>query len=143
MKTLLIAAIMLAIGVTTAPAVTINNDEGGFTAPYHQRYKAIARSGERIVIDGPCYSACTLMFTYVPSDRICATSRAVIGVHKFWTMDFRTGRTFDNPVTTKAAMRHYPKAMQAQIAHQGGYRAMPAYGMWYLRGAQTGIRTCN
>ena len=38
-------------------------------------------SGEHVVIDGPCLSACTLLTGIIPSDRVCVTQRAVLGFH--------------------------------------------------------------
>ena len=40
-----------------------------------------APSGEKVIIDGPCLSACTLVLSTVPSNRICVTKRAVLGFH--------------------------------------------------------------
>lgn len=142
MKTTTIAAISLFLASAfSAQALTINHDEGGATTPYHKRFKALARSGERVVIDGPCLSACTLVFRYVPANRICGTQRAVIGVHRFW-WQFPNGRVVDDQRATLSAMRGYPKAVQAAIAARGGYGAMPAKSYWYLRGPESGLRPC-
>ena len=138
-----VVVLILLTGATACFAtVRISGDEGGATSPYHRRYKAIARSGEQVVIDGPCYSACTLVFQYVPANRICATPRAVLGVHKFWWR-YPNGRTIDDRRATLSAIRGYPKPVQAYIAAHGGYGAMPANGYWYLRGADTGVQPCR
>lgn len=144
MRTIIAATIALAISATTSMAVTIRNDDGGATAPYHKKFKAIARSGERVVIDGPCLSACTLIFQHVPNDRICATPRAVLGIHRFWWM-FPNGRVVDDQRATLSAMRGYPKPVQAWIAARGGYGAMPRGGYWYLRGSELAgmLRPCS
>lgn len=141
-KAIFAAALVLAVSATSSLAVTITNDEGGRTAPYHNKYKAIARSGERVVIDGPCLSACTLIFQHVPANRICATPRAVIGVHRFW-WKFPNGRIIDDRRATLSAISRYPKSVQAAIAARGGYGSMPANGYWYLRGAETGVKPCQ
>jgi hypothetical protein len=46
---------------------------------YMQRYASIRDSGEDVVVDGECLSACTLVLALVPRQRICLTSNAVFG----------------------------------------------------------------
>lgn len=143
MKTMIGATIIaLVLSATSLSALTINHDEGGRTAPYAQRFKDVARRGERVVIDGPCYSACTLVFSYVPLDRICATPRAVLGIHRFW-WHFPNGRVVDDQRATMAAVRRYPKAVQTAINARGGYGRMPANSFWYLRGQEIGVKSCQ
>ena len=48
-------------------------------------FAAIRDSGERVVIDGNCFSACTLVTAIIPKERICVTERAVFGFHAGWT----------------------------------------------------------
>ena len=38
--------------------------------------RELRKSGQRVVIDGTCASACTLVLGVIPHDRICVTSRA-------------------------------------------------------------------
>ena len=59
--------------------VRITNDPGGEVAAYVQKFQQMRETGERIVIDGPCLSACTLLTGIVPRDHVCVTSRAVLG----------------------------------------------------------------
>jgi len=124
-----------------AYAFTVTNDEGGYTAAYHRNIKALAKKGERIVIDGPCYSACTLVFTYIPLSRICVTPRAVFGFHRF-RYENRNGHISDDPAATNAAFSHYPKPVRDYINSRGGVGALPAPGFLYLRGEQTGLKRC-
>ena len=140
MKTLIAISLLIASAVSTQ-ALTIRDDDGGPVIPYQNRYKAIARRGERVVIDGPCRSACTLVFQYVPANRICVTPRASLGIHRFW-WEFPNGRVVDDQRATLSAIRGYPKPVQAWIAARGGYGAMPANSYWYIRGAETGVKPC-
>ena len=48
---------------------------------YVRKFQEMRASGERIVIDGPCLSACTLLTGLIPRDHVCVTSRAVLGFH--------------------------------------------------------------
>ena len=61
--------------------VRIVGDPGGEVASYIHKFNEIRASGERVVIDGPCLSACTLFTGIVPRDHVCVTRRAALGVH--------------------------------------------------------------
>src|SRR6516225_5360051 len=57
-----------------APALAdyrIRKDYGGFIDQYKLKYAAIRDRGERVIIDGACNSACTLVLGIVPLSRIC------------------------------------------------------------------------
>jgi hypothetical protein len=61
--------------------VRISNDNGGSVGAYLERYASVRDSGERVIIDGPCLSACTLVLALIPRERICLTPNAVFGFH--------------------------------------------------------------
>ena len=56
----------------------ITRDHGGLVDDYKAKYGLIRDRGERVVIDGICNSACTLVLGIVPLNRICATPRALV-----------------------------------------------------------------
>jgi hypothetical protein len=64
-----------------AADVRIVNDPGGEVSSYLRTFYQMRVTGERIVIDGPCLSACTLLTGIVPRDHVCVTRRAVLGFH--------------------------------------------------------------
>ena len=68
---------------------------------------ACAQSGERVVIDGPCLSACTLVLMTIPEERICVTRRAVLGFHAARSID-RRGRMYAEPEASRAVQEAYP-----------------------------------
>ena len=61
--------------------IRIVGDSGGEVISYVRTFEAVRASGEHIVIDGPCLSACTLLTGIVPRDHVCVTQRAVLGFH--------------------------------------------------------------
>ena len=72
----------------------ITRDVGGRIDLYKIRYAKLRDSGERVIIDGICNSACTLVLGIVPHNRICVTPRAQLGFHqayfdKAWTFGLR------------------------------------------------------
>ena len=80
-------AVMIMTVLASQPAsavVRIANDAGGQIGPYLDRLATLRSSGESVVIDGPCLSACTLLLGIIPRERICVTSRASLGFHAAW-----------------------------------------------------------
>ena len=73
----------------------------------------------RVVIDGNCLSACTLVLGLVPNDRICATPRARFGFHAAWMPD-PNGRPVTSPMGTQALWNIYPVSVRHWINRHGG-----------------------
>jgi hypothetical protein len=120
-----IAAILLLIGAFPALGeVRILSSPGGAAAAFATVFEQIERSGERVVIDGPCYSACTLVLSIVPSERICVTRRAVLGFHAARWLDEK-GRTYAAPEATRLVTATYPPMVQTWIEQHGGLTAKP------------------
>jgi hypothetical protein len=62
MKNAMLAAILLLMSLSPAfPTVRIYDDRGGKIGEYLAKFKALRMSGERVVIDGTCASACTML----------------------------------------------------------------------------------
>ena len=59
----------------------ITSDHGGYVEEYKTKYARIRDRHERVIIDGVCNSACTLVFGIVPMNKICVTPRASLGFH--------------------------------------------------------------
>lgn len=74
--------------IVTAPpassAVRITHDRGGLIANYVKKYHQLASAGESVIIDGLCASACTIALSELPPQKICVTSRALVGFHAAW-----------------------------------------------------------
>ena len=118
-----LATFALLLGaLTAAPAgaeVRILASPGGDVGPFLDLFAQVRASGERVVIDGPCLSACTLVLSAVPSDRICVTRRAVLGFHGARSVD-RRGRMYAEPEASKAVLKAYPAAVRSWISRRGG-----------------------
>jgi len=81
----LAGAVAAALAVSTAHAtVRIKADPGGQIGPYLENLVALRGTRERVVIDGPCLSACTMLLGVIPHERICVTPRARLGFHAAW-----------------------------------------------------------
>ena len=82
MRLLIITAVFLLTELASALAdVRILASPGGDVVPFLKLFGTLRYSGERVTIDGPCYSACTLVLSEISRNRICVTSRAVLGFH--------------------------------------------------------------
>jgi hypothetical protein len=91
---LLITAIALALMASSARAmILITADRGGLITDYAERFLSARVTGEQVVIDGACLSACTLVVGMLPRDKICATPKAVLGFHAAWLPTRNRGLT--------------------------------------------------
>ena len=78
----IISAVMYLIALGPAFAeVRIFASPGGDVEQYLMFFALLQETGERIVIDGPCFSACTLALSTIPREQMCVTPRAVMGFH--------------------------------------------------------------
>jgi len=126
----LLLVVALACDASPAFAGRIANDPGGLITTYVQRFNAARDSGERIVIDGPCLSACTLVLGLVPRERICVTSNASLGFHAAWNE--QGGQEVANPTATASLWQMYPQPVRQWIGRHGGL----GRNMIYLRGRE-------
>jgi hypothetical protein len=92
---------------------------GGQVGPFLDLFEKVRQSGERVVIDGPCLSACTLVLSLVPNERICVTRRAVLGFHAARSID-RRGRMYSEPEASQLVLEAYPAPIRDWIEHRGG-----------------------
>jgi hypothetical protein len=125
-----VGAVMAAAVVSSASAtVRIVGDAGGQIGPYLENLVALRSSGERVVIDGPCLSACTMVLGVIPRDRICVTRRARLGFHAAWHPG-QNGRPITSRGGTQLLMDVYPQEVRNWIARKGGLspRMLYLYG---------------
>jgi hypothetical protein len=128
----LLAAVLLLAGVGASHAgVRIADDRGGRIGTYVDKYQDLRSSGEAVIIDGLCASACTIVLGAIPHDKICVTSHATLGFHAAW--DFgANGRAITNAEATQMLYSMYPSAVRHWIARRGGLTPH----MIFLRGKE-------
>jgi hypothetical protein len=97
----------------------ISEDRGGQIGQYLQAFATLRSSGESVIVDGNCLSACTLVLGLLPRERICATQRARFGFHAAWMPD-RDGRPVTSPLGTQALWSIYPSSVRRWIMRHGG-----------------------
>jgi hypothetical protein len=132
--------LLLAQAEASHALVRITNDRGGQIGRYVDRYEKLRASGQAIVINGLCASACTIVLGTVPYDKICVTPNAELGFHAAWDFGKR-GRVIPNPEATKELFSMYPSQVRRWIASRGGLSARTIF----LRGRQLAAmyRACD
>lgn len=117
---LMLCGALLMWGATPVSAtMRISGDRGGQIGHYLQAFAMLRSSGERVIIDGSCLSACTLVLGLIPRSRICATERARFGFHAAWMPD-RDGNPVTSTMGTRALWNIYPSAVRRWINRHGG-----------------------
>jgi len=117
-----LALILLVLSSSAAHAdYRITRDHGGLVDEYKAKYTKIRDRGDRVIIDGICNSACTLVLGIVPLNRICVTPKASLGFHqayfdKAWTLGMRV----TSYTGTADLMSYYPDSVKAWIRRHGG-----------------------
>jgi hypothetical protein len=123
----LLTTVLIAASATTAAAIVrITDDHGGNIGAYWSRYMTLRDTGEQIVIDGTCSSACTLVLGIVPHDRICVTPNAVLGFHAAWRPSF-LGFVVINDPGTQTLWNMCPNSIRQWINRHGGLGATTIY----------------
>src|SRR6202048_1479947 len=119
-KILFLAAILGALALPPAQAeVRILASPGGQVGPFLDLFERVRESGERVVIDGPCLSACTLVLSMVPADRLCVTRKEILGFHAARSVDAR-GRMYAEPEASEVVLEAYPSRVRGWIRSRGG-----------------------
>jgi len=138
---LFVAIVVASISASYAKAtIWITNDRGGTILEYAERFRQVRETGEQVVIDGNCRSACTMVIGLIPRGRVCATPRAVFGFHAAFrrTSD---GGTVASTDATKFMMNAYPPELRKWINQRGGLTAQ----MIFLTGSELAafVPTCE
>jgi hypothetical protein len=122
-----VAAVLIAIAasIVIAPSVAsaevrIVSDPGGEVSAYIRKFHEVRDTGQRVVIDGPCLSACTLLTGIVPADHVCVTQRAVLGFHAASYYDDASRSLVPTREGSALVMHLYPAQVRNWIVHHGG-----------------------
>jgi hypothetical protein len=106
-------------------AVLIKNDGGGDIPRYFARYLYLQLSGELVVFDGDCHSACTLALGLLAKDRRCFTRQARLGFHEAYT-EYGSTRV-RNSVGTAIFWFVYPTEIRRWLSKRGGLTSKLVY----------------
>lgn len=116
---------------TTQAELHITNDRGGQIGEYMEYFARVSRSGETVKIDGDCLSACTLVLTFIPKNRVCVTEKARLGFHAAWRPN-ENGRPVISAFASAVLWGLYQTPIRKWITKNGGLTGK----MIYLKGAE-------
>ena len=126
--------------------VVITADGGGLVESYEAFWQNLADKGAEVEIRGDCASACTLVISYIPKERLCFDANGLLLFHMA-TQVSRQGLKNPDPLRTEAMVDSYPDDIRAWISKQGGYRMMPWKNHWWMLRAPElwamGYRRCS
>ena len=120
--TAVVAALLTLAGADLALAdMHIRQDTGGRIDAYLHRYATVRKSGQRVIVDGACLSACTVLLGTIPKDRICVTPRASFGFHSaYFDRAYTAGIKLTSYWDTADMLAYYPHAVKEWIDRHGG-----------------------
>jgi hypothetical protein len=110
----------IAMPSVASAEIRIVGDPGGEVSSYVEKFEAVRASGEQVVIDGPCLSACTLLLGIVPKSHICVTQQAVLGFHAASYYDDASRSLVPTREGSRLVMGIYPPEVRGWIARHGG-----------------------
>lgn len=131
LATLLATTLASVCCLPASATVRITSDPGGQLGPYIQKLQSLRQSGQNVVIDGACFSACTMVLGLIPRERICVTARAKLGFHAAWRPG-QAGVQVSDQEGTDLLMSFYPQAVRDWIKRRGGLSRQ----LVYLRGGE-------
>jgi hypothetical protein len=127
MRRALCAVLFLVVSLTSTLAeVRIEASPGGEASSFLEFFEQLRQSREQVVIDGPCFSACTLVLIIIPRNRICVTRRAVFGFHAAGAID-EYGHEYRAPDVTRAVAAAYRAPIRNWIRLHGGLTRAPIF----------------
>ena len=121
MRITLLPLLLLSL-LAASPAradLRITRDHGGYVTEYKAKYERIRDRKERVIIDGICNSACTMVFGIVPMNKVCVTPRASLGFHQaYYDKAFTFGIKVTSSEGTSDLMSYYPRPVKDWIQPQ-------------------------
>lgn len=114
----IIAALLALASPAAAASQIITWDPGGKLSDFIAKYSDMRLSGDKVVIDGICMSACTLALGLLPPEQVCATPYAVLGFHSASDLTEDGDASF-SPTGTGIMWALYPEPVKALLRSRG------------------------
>jgi hypothetical protein len=115
----------------TMPApepVVMLGGKGGLIAEHYARFWALKRQGATVEMRGGCWSACTLITSFIPKDRLCFAAGSFLAFHSARAPDSvrpQLQSTLEMYVT-------YPAEIRQWIDRHGGPYKMTVESYWTM-----------
>lgn len=119
-KAALVTAALLAAPASVRAEARTSASPGGEVGPFLELLDRVRAPGERVVIDGPCLSACTLVLSTVPGKSHLRDAARGARLPRRARLIDRRGRTYAEPEASEAVLEAYPAAVRGWISRHGG-----------------------
>lgn len=134
LKLFLLAALLLPTAALADNPYVVTRDLGGRITSYDTYWHRVSSQYDRVVIDGPCKSACTMVLGIVSFDRICITQRGFFAFHAA----HKNGSNVKDEEQTRIVRSYYPVLINKWIdAHDAvastAFKIMPVSQVTFLR----------
>lgn len=129
--------------VETDTVKIIDYHPGGAVHEYYTEYAGWARDDVKVIFNGPCISACTLVLGFIPPADMCATDLAHFEFHEV------TARGFYDKPATEWFYDFIPHHIKDLLNDKGWDMETGVNGtdfpggMIYLTPAEVGVQSCD
>jgi hypothetical protein len=125
--------------------ITLYHEQGGALNEHWERFQLYADRNDEVELRGECYSACTLVMSLLPRERICVGERASLHFHR---ARYGAGEYAGKPNgwATHLMYQSYPDDIRAWLDSKGGESMMPDNEFWTLLATdlwKMGYRKCG
>src|SRR5262245_13493115 len=151
MTKLCLAVFFLFMAVRPAPAqvppagvIVLRNQNGGAIALHERLFAAVRASGNSVEIHGRCPSACTLVVTWIPKERLCFNETAWLGFHQTRLPNGAVSEATGE--FSQSMIDSYPEDIRAWLEQRGGLEKLPYGGYWAISASELwkmGYRKCE
>jgi hypothetical protein len=114
--------------VTEPELVVMHHGLGGSIPEHKIRFAQYGLLGTKVELRGGCYSACTIITSYVAKENLCIAEGAFMAFHAARV-------TMDGPIhgpATIAMVEAYPPEIRGWIDRNGGVGKLPFNGYWTM-----------
>jgi len=109
--------------------VIIKHGRGGRIDAHTLRYADFRLIKARVEVRGPCYSACTMVLSYVGPELLCVAPGAFMAFHAVRSAETHKILKAD----TEFLYTTYPLPIRQWIDAHGGWKALPLDGFWTMQ----------
>jgi hypothetical protein len=127
---------LLALSAPIVPAAlapppeptVMNGGRGGMIGEHHARFWALKQRGAAVEMRGGCYSACTLITSYIPKERLCFGEGSFLAFHSARAPDSARPQL----QSTLEMYISYPTEIRHWIDRNGGPYKLTVESYWTM-----------
>ena len=122
-----LSAPILPSSIKPPELVVMNGGKGGSIMEHQAKFWALKQQGATVEMRGPCYSACTLITSFIPKERLCFAEGSFLAFHSAQGGDLKPKME-----ATLAMYASYPAQIQRWINERRGPYKMTVETYWVL-----------